>query len=77
MSDPLDGVTDETVTLAVSVGQFAALSETAVSTERARVTHKISVGPFALPGLWVVTGASRRSEPPKSDHWITLSRLAD
>ncbi len=73
----MDGVTTETVTLQVTAGQYAQLERDQVYPGRARVTHKIGVGPFVLPGLWVVTGSMYRDEPNGRVHKITLSRLED
>jgi hypothetical protein len=73
MSD-LDGITDETVTLTVSAGQYAQLERDLIKPGRPRVTHKISVGPFSLPGTWVVTGAQRRHE---GVHRVILAKLED
>lgn len=73
----MKGVTDETVTLQVSAGQFDQLSKDQVLPDRPRVTHNICVGPFYLPGRWVVVGSLERREPPRDTHWITLAKLED
>lgn len=72
----MEGVTDETITIQVTAGQYAQLEKDQIYPGRPRVTHKVAVGPFYLPGLWVVTGAAQRIENPTT-HWITLSKLED
>lgn len=75
MSD-LDGITDKTVTFDVTAGQYAQLERDLVKPGRPRVTHKISVGPFSLPGTWVVIGTQRRQEP-LGVHRVILAKLED
>lgn len=77
MSDPMEGITDRTVTLEVSAGQYAVFSEQIPLPGRPRVTHKLSVGPFSLPGTYIVTGVHQRVEPPTTTHWATFARMAE
>lgn len=69
------GVTDVTITIPVSVGQFRTLSEEQLYPGRARVTHKLAVGPHYLPGVWVVVAVQERIEPPQPTYLVTLARL--
>lgn len=71
----LDGVTDETVQLTVSAGQYAKLEAERVMFGRPRITHQICVGPFYLPHQYVVVATSRDTLNGEPRHLVTLARL--
>lgn len=77
MDDPFQGVTDTTIDLPVTAGQYAQLEQDRIMPDRPRVTHKVTLGPFSLPGSWVVTSTRRYTENGTATHWVTLSRLED
>ena len=74
--NPLEGVTDQTIQLPVTPGQYAQLEQDRIMPGRERVIHKIGIGPFAVPGNWVVT-ATQRHQGNEVACWVTLSRLED
>lgn len=71
------GVTDQTITLPVSAGQYSILEHDRVRPGAPRVTHKIALGPHYLPGTWVVVGTLQRMEPPDTTHWVTIARVEE
>lgn len=73
--DPMDGVTTETIELRVTAGQYRVLEQDRIIPGRPRVTHKVTVGPFMMPGLWVVVAT--QSHQKEDLHKVTLARLED
>lgn len=76
MSEPMADVTDRTITLEVSLGQYAQLEQDREYPGRPRVTHKVSVGPFSVPGNWVVV-STLKGDYNGTRCYVTLARLED
>jgi hypothetical protein len=80
MTEPaafMGGVTDETITISVSAGQYAQLEKDLEAPGRPRVTHKVAVGPFYVPGVYVVVATNRDTLGWPNSHRVTLARLAE
>jgi len=71
----MDGVTDQAVTVPVSATQYARLEKDRILPDRPRVTHKLQVGPFYLPGVWVVVRTERQMTSGDEVYLVTLAKL--
>jgi Flp pilus assembly protein CpaB len=76
-ADFLEGVSDQRVTLSVSPGQLQQLAGDQLRPGAVRVTHKIAIGPFYLPGVYVVVGTYHDTLGGPNSDTITLARLVD